>query len=176
MSAHVFTKSCFHGYIDQLKFFENSTPYVQTDVQTDPIDFETQLFVWLEKGPPTAVWAPKMRSPLLGVFERDVSATWVRRERDLSATWAQKLPCAILPFCPLNRSQIFIKRALRARNESSSLITADDLSGSLTISADQRRSPLISHHKTNNTGHCDYFEEKSANATNVFSIYVFVMF
>ena len=46
----------------------------------------------------SAVWAPKMRSPFLGVFERNVSAAWAWRERDVSATWAQKLPCAILPF------------------------------------------------------------------------------
>ena len=38
----------------------------------------------------SAIWAPKMRSPLLGVFERDVSATWARRERDMSATWARR--------------------------------------------------------------------------------------
>ena len=30
----------------------------------------------------SATWAPKMRSPLFGVFERDVSANRVRRERD----------------------------------------------------------------------------------------------
>ena len=38
----------------------------------------------------SAVWAPKMRSPLFGVFERDVSATWARLECDVSAMWARR--------------------------------------------------------------------------------------
>ena len=54
----------------------------------------------------SAMWAPKMRSPLFGVFQCDVSAKRAERELDVSSTrshlsarWSQKLPCAILLFC-----------------------------------------------------------------------------
>ena len=47
----------------------------------------------------SATWARCERLKCVHTFPRRLSATWAQHERDLSAMWAQKLPCAIFPFC-----------------------------------------------------------------------------